>query len=101
MPALLTSTDTGPEDVFGGGYGRCPIRFARDVEVREDCAVAEFIGQALALLIDDVRDHDIRALGDKAARVAGAHSTGATRDDHCPILETFHNRLSRTASATR
>ena len=80
------------EGVFGGRHRRCPVRFARDVEAREDGAVAEFIGQALSLLLDDVRDHDIRALGDEAARVAGAHSTGATRDDHCPILEAFHSR---------
>src|SRR5207249_3127120 len=31
-----------------------------------------------------------RALGDEAARVAGAHSTGPARDDHCPIIETSH-----------
>ena len=92
MPALLTSTDTGPKAFSAAGHRGGPVRFARDVEAREDGAVTEFIDQALSLLIDDVRDHDIRALGDEAARVASAHSTGATRDDHGPILEAFHSR---------
>jgi hypothetical protein len=77
------------EGGFGGRHRRCPVRFARDVEAREDGAATEFIDQAPSLLIDDVRDHDIRALGDETARVASAHSTGAARDDHCPILEAF------------
>ena len=36
-------------------------------------------------------DHNVPALGDEAARVAGTHSTGTTRDNHCPIIETFHH----------
>ena len=35
--------------------------------------------------------HNVRALGDEAVRVAGTHSTGTARDDHCSIIETFHD----------
>ena len=55
--------------------------------------IAELVGERLPLLLEYVRDHDVRALGDEAARVAGAHSTGTARDDYCPIIETFHVTL--------
>jgi len=55
--------------------------------------IAELVGERPSLLLEYVRDHDVRALGDEAARVAGAYSMGTARDNHCPIIETFHVRL--------
>ena len=78
------------EGSLGCGHRLRPVRVARDVEAREDRLIAEFVGERSPLLLDDIRDHDVRALGDEAARVAGTHSTGTTRDDHCPIIETLH-----------
>src|SRR5205085_10656362 len=78
------------EGVFGGGHRRRPVRVARDVEAGEDRVIAELIGERSSLLLEDVRDDNVRALADEAARVAGAHSAGTTRDNHCPIIET-HN----------
>ena len=55
---------------------------------------AELVSERPPLLLEYVRDHNVRALGDEAAREAGAHSTGTARDDHCPIIETFHELFS-------
>jgi len=77
MPALLTSTETGPKAVSAGRHSRCPVRLARDVEAREGWRGRRVDRPGSVPLLDDVRDHDIRALGDEAARVAGAHSTAA------------------------
>ena len=44
-----------------------------------------------SLLLKDVRDYNVRALGDEAARVAGTHATGTARDNHGPMIETFHH----------
>src|SRR5207247_5239394 len=70
-----------------------PVPVARDVEAGEDRVIAELAGERPSLLLEYVRDHDVRALGDEAARVAGTHSTGTAGDNHCPIIETFHVRL--------
>jgi hypothetical protein len=59
----------------------------------EDRVIAELVGERPPLLLEYVRDHDVRALGDEAARVTGAHSTGTARDDYCPIIETLHVRF--------
>jgi hypothetical protein len=91
MAALLTSTETGPKAFSAAAHRRRPVTVARDVEAGEDRLIAELVGERTPLLIEYVRDHDVRALGDEAARVAGAHSTGTARDNHCPIIETFHN----------
>ena len=56
--------------------------------------IAEFLGECAPLLLEYVCDHDVRALGDEAARVIGTHATGTAGDDHRLILETFHVCLS-------
>ena len=56
--------------------------------------IAELVSEHPPLLLEYVRDHNVRALGDEAARVAGAHSTGTARDNHCSIVETFHDFFS-------
>src|SRR5260221_7246450 len=61
-----------------------------------DFVTTELVGNVPPLLLEQVRDHDVRALGDEAARMAGAHSTGTARDDHCSIVETFHDCFSFT-----
>src|SRR6267142_158004 len=71
------------EAVGGGGKHACALNRG-----------GEPVGERLPLLLKHVRDHDVRALGDEAARVAGAHSTGTARDDHCSIVETFHGLVS-------
>ena len=71
--------------------GRRPVPVARDVEAGKDRLIAELAGERPPLLLEYVRDHDVRALGDEAARVAGTHSTGTARDDHRPIIETSHD----------
>jgi hypothetical protein len=42
--------------------------------------IAELVGERPSLLLEYVRDHDVRALGGEAARVAGTHSTGTARE---------------------
>ena len=79
------------EGVLGGGHRRRPVPVARDIEAGEDRVIAELVGKRSPFLLEYVRDHDVRALGDEATRVAGTHSTGTARDDHCPIIETFHD----------
>ena len=79
------------EGVLGGGHRRRPVLVARDVEAGEDRVIAELVGKRPPLLFEYVRDDDVRALCDEAARVAGTHSTGTARDNHCPIIETFHD----------
>src|SRR2546426_6739455 len=79
------------EGVLGGGHRRRPVPVARNVEAGEDRLIAELVGERPSLLLEYVRDHDVRAIGDEAARVASAHSTGTARDNHCPIIETFHS----------
>jgi hypothetical protein len=53
--------------------------------------IAELVGERPPLLLEHVRDHNVRALRNEAAGVAGAHSTGTARDDHGPIIEAFHH----------
>jgi hypothetical protein len=48
----------------------CPCIFAHDVEAGEDRLIAELVGERPSLLFECVRDYDVRALGDEAARVA-------------------------------
>src|SRR5258705_12726864 len=91
MPALLISTGDRPEGVFGGGHCRGPVCVARNVETGEDRLIAELFGERPSLLLEYVRDHDVRALGDEAARVAGTHSTRAAGHDHRPVIETSHD----------
>ena len=50
-------------------------------------------GERPSLLLEYVREHHVCALADEAARVAGTHSTGTARDNHCPVVETFHDSL--------
>ena len=52
---------------------------------------AELVGERPPFLLEHVRDDDVRALRDEAARVAGTHSTGTASYNHCPIIETFHD----------
>jgi len=61
---------------------------------REDPVTAEFLGERLPFLLEDVCDHDVRALGYEAACVTGAHSASTAGDDHRPILETIHDFFS-------
>src|SRR5207245_9727170 len=70
---------------------RGPAPVARDFEAEENRVIAEFVRDRPPLLLEHVGDHDVRALGDEAAYVAGAHSTGTARDDHRPIIETSHD----------
>src|SRR5206468_1769457 len=79
------------EGVLGGGHRGRPVPVARDVEAGEDRLTAELVGERPSLLLEYVSDHNVRALSDEAARVAGAHSTGTARNNHCPIIETFHD----------
>src|SRR5438132_215380 len=79
------------EGVLGGGHRRGPVPVARDVEAGEDRVIAELVGERPPFLLEYVRDHDVGALSDEAACVAGAHSTGTARDDHRPIIETSHD----------
>jgi hypothetical protein len=53
--------------------------------------IAEFMGERAPLLLEYVCNHDVRALCDEAARVVGTHSSGTAGDDHCPLVETFHD----------
>ena len=53
--------------------------------------IAELAGECSPLPLEYVRDHHVGALGDEAARVAGTHATGTARDNHRPIIETFHD----------
>jgi len=55
--------------------------------------LAELVGERPPLLIEYVRDHNVCAFADEAARETGTHSTGTARDNHCPIVETFHDCL--------
>jgi hypothetical protein len=59
--------------------------------VDADVVAPEFVGKRLPLLLKYVCNHNVPALRDETARVTGAHSTGAARDDHCPIIKTFHD----------
>jgi hypothetical protein len=59
----------------------------------EDRVITEFRSDRSPLRLKYVRDHNVRALGSEAARVAGTHSTGTARDDHRPIVETSHDSL--------
>src|SRR6267142_577708 len=86
MPALLISTETGPK-----ASSAAATVVARDVEAGENRVNTKFVGERSSLLFEYVRDHNVRALGHEAARVAGTHSTGTTRDDHCPIAKTFYS----------
>jgi hypothetical protein len=52
--------------------------------------ITEFVSKSPSLLLKYVCDHNVRALGDEAARVAGTHSTGTAGDDHRPMIEAFH-----------
>jgi hypothetical protein len=64
---------------------------ARYVEAGEDRVITELVGEHPPRPLEYVRDHNGSALGEEAARVAGARSTGTARDTHGPIIETFHN----------
>src|SRR6266446_1752785 len=79
------------EGILGSGHRCRPVLVARDVEAGENRVNTKFVGERSSLLFEYVRDHNVRALGDEAARVAGTHSTGTTRDDHCPIAKTFYS----------
>ena len=79
------------EGILGRCHRRRPIPVARDVEAGEDRVFAELVSERPPLLLEYVRDHNVPALGDEAARVAGTHSTGTARDNHCPMIETFHH----------
>src|SRR5882757_2552186 len=87
------------EGALGGGDRRRPVRLARDIEAGEDRACAEFVGERPPLLFEHVRDHDVRALGDEAARVAATHSADTAGDDHCSIVKTFHHWFSFAIAA--
>jgi hypothetical protein len=91
MPALFTSTDAGPNASSAAATVAAGSASPRDVEAGEDRLIAEFVGERPSLLLEYIRDHNIRAFGDEAARVAGTHSTGTARDNHCPIIETIQD----------
>src|SRR6266550_2106183 len=64
------------KDVLGGGQRRRPTPLARDVEAVEVRVITKLAGERPTLLLEYVRDHNVRALRDEAAHVAGTHSTG-------------------------
>jgi hypothetical protein len=88
MPALLTSTETGPK--ASSAAATVAARSLSLVTSRRK-KTAELAGKRPPLPLKHVRNHDVRALGDEPARVARTQSAGASRDDHCPIIETFHD----------
>ncbi|GAA2791912.1 hypothetical protein GCM10010533_32530 [Mycolicibacterium pallens] len=52
--------------------------------------VAELVGEFLALVVEDVPDHDLGALGDQHPRVSGAHPLCATSDDGYFVVYASH-----------
>ncbi|BBZ76086.1 hypothetical protein MANY_14230 [Mycolicibacterium anyangense] len=53
--------------------------------------VAELLGQLLALLVEDVGDHHLGALGDEHPRVSGTHPLRATSDDCNFVVYASHD----------
>ena len=51
-----------------------------DVEVDVARGLTDLVGQRLALVVEDVADHHLGALGDQHPRVLGAHAPGAATD---------------------
>jgi len=94
MPALLTSTETGPKALSAAATRRRPVRLARDIEAaagREDRGVPEFVGESPPSCSRHVPRSDVRRLGDEAARVAGT-IRGHRGDDQCRLSKRFINR---------
>jgi hypothetical protein len=58
-----------------------PVGLARDVVVDGTGGVAELRGDRSELRVEDVGEHDLRALGDEAPRLALTHAAGGAGDD--------------------
>ncbi len=57
-----------------------PLVGLRDVEVDVACGFTDLVGQCLALLVEDVADHHLGALGNECPGMCGAHAPGAAAD---------------------
>ena len=68
------------ELVDRGGNRGVPLLGRRDVEVHIARGVTDLVGQRLALLVEDVADHHLGALGHQSPRVLGAHAPSAATD---------------------
>ena len=55
--------------------------------------LAELVSERPSFLLEYVSDHNVRALGDEPARLAGTQSTSTARDNHRSILEALHDVL--------
>ena len=68
------------ELVDRGGNRGVPLLGRRDVEVHIARGVTDLVGQRLALLVEDVADHHLGALGHQSPRVLCAHAPSAATD---------------------
>ena len=90
MPALLKSTLSLPNSFTAVATAASPVLVAGHVEVDVARGVAELVGQRLALLVEEVADDDLGALGDQYPRVLGAHVAGAAADQCDLAVYTSH-----------
>ncbi len=91
MPALLTRTFSGPNVVRRRSHRRRPVVLAGHVLVDVAAVVlAQLIRQRLALVVQQVTEHDLRALGDEVPRVRLAHAPRAARDQRDLPVQTAH-----------
>ena len=72
VPALLTRTLSLPNSSTAVADRGVPLLGLCDVEVDVARGFADLVGQCLALVIEDVADDHLGALGDKCAGIRGA-----------------------------
>jgi hypothetical protein len=68
------------EVVDRGGHRGVPLFGLGDVEVDVACGLANLVGEFFAVIVENVADHDLGALGDQCASVGSAHPPSATAD---------------------
>ena len=91
MPALFTSTLSLPNSLGGRGDRGLPLLGLGDVEVDVARGVADLVGQRLALVVEDVADHDLGALADEHPCMRGTHAPSAAADERNFSVHASHD----------
>ena len=86
-------------ELADGGVDRgLPLLGLGDVEVDVARSVADVVGQRLALVVEDVADHDLGALLDEHPCVRGTHAAGAAADERNLSVHASHAVFSFSLS---